>query len=109
MTADNRAISLWSFNPVMEDFSGSGMIVEHLKWNGTSVRSQERLKIPVNMVSAESQAGGGHTVRSWSLLALLSLKPRQDATSSLIFIVGGVGFEGREWGLQSVKVALLWR
>ena len=49
MTTDVRATGLWSFNPVMEGFLGTGMIVERLKQEETSHISSDLLKIFVKM------------------------------------------------------------
>jgi len=49
MTTDVRATGLSSFNPVMEDFLGTWMIMERLKHDGTSHGSSDGLKICVKM------------------------------------------------------------
>ncbi|KAI3358340.1 hypothetical protein L3Q82_014784 [Scortum barcoo] len=70
MTTDIRAIGLWSFNLVMEGFLGIGMMVERLKQEGTSHSFSQRSVEDLSedgrqLVSADFQAGGRHTVWSW--------------------------------------------
>src|SRR4029434_55109 len=49
MTTDFRATGLESFSAVIEDFLGTGMMVERLKQEGTSHSSRDLLKIRVKM------------------------------------------------------------
>ncbi|MEQ2314942.1 hypothetical protein AMECASPLE_017141 [Ameca splendens] len=49
MITDVGAMGLYSSNPLMVDFLCTGMMVEHLKQDGTSHSSSDLLKISVKM------------------------------------------------------------